>query len=67
MLPSVAERPAGPFEEGGGHARRTARADETTEGSGWITTDVATAALGVSPRIVRRYIDRGDLAGRVEE
>jgi hypothetical protein len=43
------------------------RADETTEGSGWITTDVATAALGVSPRIVRRYIDRGDLAGRVEE
>ncbi len=28
---------------------------------------MAAAALGVSPRTVRRYIDRGDLAGRVEE
>jgi chromosome segregation ATPase len=28
---------------------------------------VAAKALGVSPRTVRRYIDRGDLVGRVEE
>ena len=28
---------------------------------------MAAAALGVSPRTVRRYIERGDLAGRAEE
>ncbi len=28
---------------------------------------MAAKALGVSPRTVRRYIDRGDLVGRVEE
>jgi hypothetical protein len=49
-----------------GQARRTA-ADESAQSSGWVTTDVAAKALGVSPRTVRRYIDRGDLAGRVEE
>jgi hypothetical protein len=66
MLPSVAERPPERYEELGGQTLRTA-AGETTEGSGWVTTDVAAAALGVSPRTVRRYIDRGDLAGHVEE
>ena len=49
-----------------GQAWRTA-ADESAQSSGWVTTDVAAKALGVSPRTVRRYIDRGDLAGRVEE
>jgi Helix-turn-helix domain len=66
MLPSVAERPPERLEKVGGQDRRTA-ADESSESSGWVTTDVAAAALGVSPRTVRRYIDRGDLAGRVEE
>jgi hypothetical protein len=66
MLPNVEERPTKGFEEGGGQERRSA-SDESSEGSGWVTTDVAAAALGVSPRTVRRYIDRGDLAGRVEE
>ena len=36
-------------------------------GSGWITTDVAAKALGVSPRTIRRFIDRGDLEGKLEE
>jgi hypothetical protein len=36
-------------------------------GSGWVTTDVAAKALGVSPRTIRRFIDRGDLEGRLEE
>jgi len=49
-----------------GQAWRTA-ADESAQSSGWVTTDVAAKALGVSPRTVRRYIDRGDLVGRVEE
>jgi hypothetical protein len=30
-------------------------------GSGWITTEVAAAALGGSPRTVRDYIRSGDL------
>jgi Helix-turn-helix domain len=50
----------------GGQDQRT-RADTTAEGSGWVTTDVAAKALGVSPRTIRRFIDRGDLEGKLEE
>lgn len=50
----------------GGQDRRT-QADTPATGSGWITTDVAAKALGVSPRTIRRFIDRGDLEGRLEE
>jgi regulator of replication initiation timing len=32
--------------------------------SGWTTTDQSAKALGVSPRTVRRFIDRGELEGR---
>ena len=32
--------------------------------SGWTSTDLAARALGVSPRSVRRFIDRGELEGR---
>jgi regulator of replication initiation timing len=32
--------------------------------SGWTTTDQSARALGVSPRTVRRLIDRGELEGR---
>jgi predicted site-specific integrase-resolvase len=32
--------------------------------SGWTSTDTAAKALGVSPRTVRRFIDRGELQGR---
>lgn len=40
------------------------KADTSGGGSGWTTTDTAASALGVSPRTVRRFIDRGDLEGR---
>ncbi len=34
--------------------------------SGWVTTKVAAAALGVNPRTVRAYIERGDLEAKAE-
>ena len=39
--------------------------DEGT--SGWVNTDVAAEALGVSSRSVRNYILNGDLVGRKEK
>jgi hypothetical protein len=42
-----------------GHPRTE---DAATSGeSGWITTDVAARAVRVSPRTIRRYIERGEL------
>ena len=35
-------------------------------GSGWVTTDVAASALKRSPRRVREYIRRGELAAKTE-
>ncbi len=35
--------------------------------SGWVNTDVAAEALGVSSRSVRNYILSGDLAARKEK
>jgi hypothetical protein len=35
-------------------------------GSGWVTTKVAAEALGVNPRTVRAYIERGDLEAKSE-
>ncbi len=37
---------------------------QSARGSGWTTTDTAARALEVSPRTVRRLIDRGKLEGR---
>src|SRR5215204_6538723 len=34
--------------------------------SGWVTTKVAAEALGVDPRTVRTYINRGELDAKVE-
>jgi len=34
--------------------------------SGWTTTAAAARALGVSPRTVRLYIERGELEGQLE-
>ena len=34
--------------------------------SGWTTTQAAARALGVTPRTVRMYIDRGELEGMLE-
>ncbi len=35
-------------------------------GSGWVTTKVAAEALGVNPRTIRAYIERGDLEATSE-
>ena len=35
-------------------------------GSGYVTTKVAAEALGVNPRTVRAYIERGDLVAKAE-
>jgi excisionase family DNA binding protein len=46
---------------------RTQSADnkgQSASNSGWTTTDQSAKALGVSPRTVRRLIDRGELEGR---
>ena len=44
--------------------------DETPPGargdSGWVTTRVAAEALGVNPRTIRTYIERGDLESKAE-
>ena len=48
-------------------AGRTPETDyngQSASESGWTTTDVAARALAVSPRTVRRLIDRGELEGR---
>jgi hypothetical protein len=35
--------------------------------SGWVTTKVAAAALGVTPRTIRTYIYEGELEGKIEQ
>src|SRR5215217_5484530 len=47
-----------------GHAR-TDGADESGK-SGWITTDVAARAVRVSPRTIRRLIERGELEAKAD-
>src|SRR4028119_1945732 len=42
---------------------RTGNADTSGE-SGWITTEVAARAVRVSPRTIRRYIERGQLEAK---
>jgi hypothetical protein len=39
---------------------------DTTGQSGWVTTDVAARAVRVSPRTIRRLIERGDLEAKAE-
>src|SRR5919107_2367801 len=41
-------------------------AEKNRNHSGWTTTQAAARALGVTPRTVRMYIDRGDLQGMLE-
>ncbi len=38
----------------------------TPGGSGFVTTKVAAESLGVNPRTIRTYIERGDLEAKVE-
>jgi Helix-turn-helix domain len=42
---------------------RSENADTSGE-SGWITTEVAARAVRVSPRTIRRYIERGELEAK---
>jgi excisionase family DNA binding protein len=51
-------------EQAAGVDADSAAESETT--SGWVTTKVAAEALGVNPRTVRTYIERGDLQAKVE-
>ncbi len=37
---------------------------DTAAASGWVTTDVAARAVRVSPRTIRRYIERGELEAK---
>jgi excisionase family DNA binding protein len=55
------------MENAGRDKPRTDTADivgQSVNRSGWTTTDTAAKALEVSPRTVRRLIDRGELEGR---
>jgi hypothetical protein len=47
-------------------ARGQSRTDnaDTSGDSGWITTEVAARAVRVSPRTIRRYIERGELEAK---
>jgi hypothetical protein len=54
----------GSSEEGRGSPRLYPR--DIRGGSGWINTKVAAEALGVDPRTVRVYIERGDLEAKSE-
>ncbi len=51
-------------QHGDGH-QRTEVADASPI-SGWVTTDVAAKAVRVSPRTIRRMIDRGELKAKAE-
>jgi regulator of replication initiation timing len=54
----------GPFPDPAGRTPETDYNGQSASESGWTTTDVAARALAVSPRTVRRFIDRGELEGR---
>jgi len=47
-----------------GQARTVDLGESTT--SGWVTTEVAAKSVRVSPRTIRRLIDRGELVARAE-
>ncbi len=57
--------PTGCCYHAGMNQRKSGRIDEGS--SGWVTTDVAAEALGVSSRSVRNYILNGDLVARKEK
>jgi hypothetical protein len=47
----------------GDHTRGQSQSEsaDTSGQSGWVTTEVAAKAVRVSPRTIRRYIERGEL------
>src|SRR5918999_5132914 len=48
----------------GAHGQARTPSADTSGESGWVTTDVAAKAVRVSPRTVRRYIERGELEAK---
>ncbi len=42
---------------------RTGAAD-ATGGLGWVTIEVAAKAIRVNPRVIRKYIERGELEAK---
>jgi hypothetical protein len=54
----------GPTEAAHGQAWR--EPPDVAAGSGWVTTDVAARAVRVSPRTIRRLIQRGELVAKAE-
>jgi helix-turn-helix protein len=67
MMPGVEENPSADEIGGGEHAAETRHdSAEAVSESGWVTTEVAAEALGVSPRTVRDYISGGKLQAKPE-
>jgi regulator of replication initiation timing len=48
------------------HGRTRTNSADMSGMSGWVTTDVAARAVRVSPRTIRRLIDRGELRAKAE-
>src|SRR5215208_4947572 len=48
------------------HGHTRTNSSDMSGQSGWITTDVAARAVRVSPRTIRRLIDRGELEAKAE-
>src|ERR687897_1735253 len=48
------------------HGRTRTNSADMSGMSGWVTTDVAATAVRVSPRTIRRLIDRGELRAKAE-
>jgi hypothetical protein len=54
------------METGKTHGQARTENADLPGGSGWVTTDVAARAVRVSPRTVRRFIERGLLEAKPE-
>ena len=48
------------------HGQARTEGADLSGGSGWVTTDVAARAVRVSPRTIRRFIERGLLDAKPE-
>jgi len=58
--------PLGPLDKADAHGQSRTEDLGTSAPSGWVTTEVAAKAVRVSPRTIRRLIDRGELEARDE-
>src|SRR5215217_3290149 len=54
------------MEEETSHGQTRPQDADVSATSGWVTTDVAARAVRVSPRTIRRLIDRGELEAKAE-